>query len=79
MLNVAVVSTNLFIVPFMKDPILNPRAKRKNPSAKTRIAATPVSSSSAHAMSDSDDDEPVPSTSKEISKHVMNSSISYGP
>ena len=40
---------------------------------KTRIAAAPVSST--HAISDSDDDEPAPSTSRGISKHVMNTSI----
>ena len=52
---------------------MNPGARKKNRSTKTQIAAPPVSRS-AHAMSDSDDDEPTPSTSGGISKHVRNSS-----
>ena len=62
---------NLTNFPPLKDPIMNPGAKKKNRPVKTRIVAAPVSST--HAISDSDDDEPTPSTSRGFSKHVMNS------
>ena len=49
---------------------MNPGMRKKNRPTKTRIAVAPVSNT--HAISDSDDDEPAPSTSRGISKHVMN-------